>query len=223
MWGLSWEGAIGSSLVARIPCYHYPSPNSGMGNAGCYVSQIYLNVDNSLRASCGKSALWIRFGNSSSSLTKTRRWRLLIILLLKCSSFLTMLRGRPRASQLVQMVKNLATMQETWVWSLDWEDPLEKEIATHSSILAWRIPWTKDPGGLESMGSQRIIRYNWVTHSFPPGEAHRKNIGKKYAKVWTVLPMDIIFSFLQHVLYFQKSRVSTNCCFCLVAKSHLTL
>ena len=51
-------------------------------------------------------------------------------------------------------------MQETQVWSLDWEDPLEKEEATHSSILAWRIPWTEDPGRLQSMGSQRF-RHNW--------------------------------------------------------------
>ena len=46
-------------------------------------------------------------------------------------------------------------MQETWVWSLGWEDPLEKETATYSSILAWKIPWTEEPGGLQSMGSQR--------------------------------------------------------------------
>ena len=46
-------------------------------------------------------------------------------------------------------------MQETWVWFLDWEDPLEKEMATYSSILAWEIPWTEEPGGLQSMGSQR--------------------------------------------------------------------
>ena len=47
-------------------------------------------------------------------------------------------------------------MQETWVRSLDWEDPLEKEMVTHSSILAWRIPWTEEPGGLQSTGSQRV-------------------------------------------------------------------
>ena len=47
-------------------------------------------------------------------------------------------------------------MQETWVQSLGWEDPLEKEIETHSSVLAWRIPWTEEPGGLQSMGSQNI-------------------------------------------------------------------
>ena len=55
-----------------------------------------------------------------------------------------------------QTVKRLSTMQETWVRSLGWEDPLEKEMATHSSIHAWKIPWTEEPGGLQSMGSQRI-------------------------------------------------------------------
>jgi len=58
----------------------------------------------------------------------------------------------PRA----QMVKNLPAMQETQVQSLGWEDSLEKGMATHSSILAWRIPWTEEPGGLQSMGSQRV-------------------------------------------------------------------
>ena len=54
------------------------------------------------------------------------------------------------------IVKNLPAMQETWVPSLDQEDTLEKGMATHSSILAWRIPWTQEPGRLQSMGSQRI-------------------------------------------------------------------
>jgi len=53
-------------------------------------------------------------------------------------------------------VKNLPALQETQVQSLDWEDPLEKEMVTHSSILDWRIPWTERPGGLQSMGSQRV-------------------------------------------------------------------
>ena len=52
------------------------------------------------------------------------------------------------------MVKNLPARQETLVWSLSWEDALEKEMATHSSILAWEIPWTEEPGKLQSMGSQ---------------------------------------------------------------------
>ena len=54
------------------------------------------------------------------------------------------------------MVKNLPALQETWVQSLGQEDPLEKEMAMHSSILAWKIPWTEEPGGLQSMGSQRV-------------------------------------------------------------------
>ena len=57
---------------------------------------------------------------------------------------------------MAQMVKHLSTMWETRVRSLGREDPLEKEMATRSSILAWRIPWTEEPGGLQSMGSQRV-------------------------------------------------------------------
>ena len=54
------------------------------------------------------------------------------------------------------MVKNLPAMQETWVGSLGQEDLLEKGMATHSSIIAWRVPWTEEPGGLQSMGLQRV-------------------------------------------------------------------
>ena len=61
------------------------------------------------------------------------------------------------ASIVAQLVKNLLAMQETWVWSLSWEDPLEKRKATHSSIPAWRIPWT-----IQSMDSQRV-GHNWAT------------------------------------------------------------
>ena len=60
------------------------------------------------------------------------------------------------ASLVAQMVKRLPAVRETRVRSLDWEDPLEKEMATHSSTLAWRIPWTEEPGGLQSMGLQRV-------------------------------------------------------------------
>ena len=54
------------------------------------------------------------------------------------------------------MVKNLPAIQETQVQSLGWEDPLEKEMATHSHMLAWRIPWTEEPSRLQSLGSQRV-------------------------------------------------------------------
>ena len=60
---------------------------------------------------------------------------------------------------MAQLVKNLLAMQETWVPSLGWEDSLEKGMAIHSSILAWRIPWTEEPGGLQPMGSLRV-RHN---------------------------------------------------------------
>ena len=59
-------------------------------------------------------------------------------------------------SLVLQVVKNLPVMRETQVQSLDLEDPLEKVMATHSSILAWRIPWTGEPGRLQSVGSQRV-------------------------------------------------------------------
>ena len=57
---------------------------------------------------------------------------------------------------MAQMVKRLSTMRETRVQSLGWEDPLEKEVAIHSSTIAWKMPWTEEPGRLQSMGSQRV-------------------------------------------------------------------
>ena len=68
---------------------------------------------------------------------------------------------------MAQTVKNLPTMQETWVRSLGWEDPLEECVATHSSILAWRVPWTEESGGLQSTESQRVGR-DWrdVAHTY---------------------------------------------------------
>ena len=56
---------------------------------------------------------------------------------------------------MAQTIKNLPAMQETWAHSLGWEDPLEKEIATHSSVLAWEIPWMEEPSGLQSVGLQK--------------------------------------------------------------------
>ena len=73
------------------------------------------------------------------------------------------------ASLVTQRIKRLPAMRETRVRSLGWEDPLEKEMAIHSSTLAWRIPWTEEPGWLQSTGSQRV-RHDWVTsltHSLP--------------------------------------------------------
>ena len=66
------------------------------------------------------------------------------------------MKGPTGASLVAQMVKNLPAMQGTRIQSLGWEDPLEKGMATHSSILAWGIPWTEKPGELQSMGLQRV-------------------------------------------------------------------
>ena len=60
------------------------------------------------------------------------------------------------ASLMAQMIKNLPAIQETWLQSLGWEDPLEKGMTTHSSILAWRVLWTEEPGELQSMESKRV-------------------------------------------------------------------
>ena len=66
---------------------------------------------------------------------------------------------------MVQAIKNPHAMQETWVWCLVWKDPLEKGMATHSSILASRIPWTEEPGGLQTLGLQRV-GHDWVVNTF---------------------------------------------------------
>ena len=75
------------------------------------------------------------------------------------------------------MVKNLYAMWGTWVWSLCQEDPLEKGMATHSSTLAWRIPWTEEPGGLQSMGSQKV-RHDWAT--FTPKKKKTKGTPQSF-------------------------------------------
>ena len=85
------------------------------------------------------------------------------------------------ASLVAQRLKSLSAMRETWVWSLCGEDPLEKEMATHFSIPAWRIPWTEEPCGLQSTGSQRV-GHNWVT-SLSPFYLH----GWSYYELVTVL------------------------------------
>ena len=72
------------------------------------------------------------------------------------------------------MVKNLPAMWETWVLSLDGEDPLQKGMATHSCILAWRIPWTEEPGGLWSMGSIRV-GHSWVTSTHTHTHTHTEH------------------------------------------------
>ena len=77
--------------------------------------------------------------------------------------------SRYQASLVAQRVKNPPAMRETWVQSLGWEDHLEEGMAIHSSILAWRMPWTEEPGGLQSLGSQRVGQTERVsTQSLQP-------------------------------------------------------
>ena len=71
----------------------------------------------------------------------------------------------PWASLMVQMVKNPPAMQESQILSLGWKDPLEKEMAVHSSTIAWKIPWTEEPGRLQSMGSQRVGHFTFTCFS----------------------------------------------------------
>ena len=84
-----------------------------------------------------------------------------------------------RASLVAERLKHLPPMRETQVRSLGWEDPLEKEMATHSSILAWRIPWTEEPGRLQSTGLQRV-RHDWATSlHFIPGSLEKQESSRK--------------------------------------------
>ena len=81
-------------------------------------------------------------------------WGKVSLFTLKLSAKLLVCLSRG-TSLMTQMIKNLCTIQETWVWSLGWDHPLEEGMATHSSTLAWRIPWSEEPGRLQSMGWQR--------------------------------------------------------------------
>ena len=92
---------------------------------------------------------------------------------------------------MTQMVKYLNAMQKTWVWPLGWEEPLKKGVATHPSILAWRISWTEEPGRLQSMESQRI-GYNWATNIFTFDRKNRIHISLQYPRINTKL--DHIYS-----------------------------
>ena len=86
------------------------------------------------------------------------------------------------------VVKKPPAMQETWVWPLGWEDPLEKEMATHSSILAWEIPWREEPGGLQSMESQRVRH---ILATKPPLQLFRCLYTLSRYKVFRIVPCAI--------------------------------
>ena len=95
------------------------------------------------------------------------------------------------ASLVAQMVKNLSIMRKTWVQSLGWEDLLEKGMATHYSMLTWRIPWTEEPGELQFMGLQRV-RHDRVTNTFTD-----KPVNKRFwlieCQITTIYPDPITY------------------------------
>ena len=106
------------------------------------------------------------------------------------------------ASLVAQLVKNLPAMQETGVRFWDWEDLLEKEMGTHCSILAWRIPWTEEPGRLQSMGSQesdtteRLNHHHYLSHQqWEDAKRKGKVTGAVRAAVSGTLPCAISFTF----------------------------
>ena len=112
------------------------------------------------------------------------------------------------ASLVAQMVKNLPAMRETWVPFLDWEDPLQKGMATHSSILAWRIPWTEEPGRLLSMGSKRV-RHNTVTDTFTFIDLMYLLWRGVYTNTLPIFKLDCSICILIHMLFSFEISVFT--------------
>ena len=124
----------------------------------------------------------------------------------------THLQSKNRTSLVAQKVKNLPAIQETWVWSLGWEDLLEKRMVIHSSILAWRIPWTEGPCGLQAMGSQRV-RHNWETNTFT--FTLRLDEGEHSARHSQGVPPDCtLFPFHLLVLCFSVNLIPSAYVFC---------
>ena len=133
------------NIIRLVTTSLFTMKESSMGNSHVIVDSFF--IENGLSA-------------SSSSLEKctTHTWN--------NNHIYHMLDTVLTPSLVSQMVKNLSGMQETQVWTLGWEDPLEKGKVMHFRILAWRIPWTEEPGGLQSMGSQRVktwLSEQWLT------------------------------------------------------------
>ena len=108
-----------------------------------------------------------------------------------------------------QMVTDLPAMQETWVWFLGWVDPLEKGMATHSSILAWRIPWTEDPGGIQSMELQRV-EHDWVTNTHTHIQYNFSKVFK-VSNLYSQLNWNVWIGFLRIKFVFSKCLSTAKC------------
>ena len=105
-------------------------------------------------------------------------------------------------SLVAQMVKNLPAMQETWVWALGWEDQLEKGMATHCSVLAWRIPWTEEPDGLQYMGHKELDMTKWLTYMHV----------QVYVCMYVCVSMCVILKLLNIIKGFPGGSVVKNPC-----------
>ena len=108
------------------------------------------------------------------------------------------------------VVKNPPVMQETHVQFLGQEDPLEKEMATHSSILAWRIPWTEEPGGLHFIGSSQRVRHDWATNTFTLSLFLWK--GKRLFSIflWETREIWILLLMLTHLHTYIQTHIHTH-------------
>ena len=148
---------------------------------GCHKWHICISVSWKVTFDQKQITSFIRAIVSVLEIREKLNWRFLILLsALKITEFSLTLENQTftplaytkayacmctRASLVAQLVKSPPAMQETWVWSLGREGPLENGMATHSSILTWRIPWTEEPGRLQSMGLQRV-GHSWATFFF---------------------------------------------------------
>ena len=158
---------ISTGQSITLPC----KPVDSFGDSSCdYILLINIRDFGRVMANCPAEFIYIPLHNLSPSLKLSSSLTdCLLIWTLSFSSFSSASSSpflcmclQIRASLVGQTVKNPLAMQETWVPSLGGEDPLEEGVATHSSVLAWRIPWTEEPGGLQSTGLQRV-RQDWAT------------------------------------------------------------
>ena len=163
---LSWwcHPTILSSVVSFSSC-----PQSFPASGSFLMSRLFISGSQSIGASSSASVLplnkqdWFPLGWTGwISLQSKGLSRVFFNTAVQKHQWFNTQPSYTRASLVAQRLKHLPAMQETWVQSLGREDPLEKKMATHSSILAWRIPWTEEPGGLQSMGSQKV-GHDWVT------------------------------------------------------------
>ena len=156
-------GAV-SENVTQATLWLFPWPCLSVLTSLCVFLTVFLCV------SCGCLQLYIIYQRNKTDWFYQKQWRsdtwltgVMVKTMMMTAVFI--LKHFTRPSLVALTVKKLLAMQETWVRSLGWEDPLEKETANPSSIIAWRILWTEEPGGLQSLGSQRV-RHDWRTNTF---------------------------------------------------------